>query len=76
MQHRAQIAASAAARSSRARLVSVVHRGERLTTENYVENLENVMVSCLNRFQLPQQTADTVWTVCSLCVFRDGSWKL
>ena len=63
MQHRAQIAASAAARSSRARLVSVVHRGERLTTENYVENLENVMVSCLNRFQLPQQTADTVWTV-------------
>ena len=53
---RAQISASAAARSSRARLVSVVHRGERLTTENYVENLGNVMVSCLNRFQLPQRT--------------------
>ena len=39
---------------SRVRVKCRWSRGERLTTENYVENLENFIVSCLNRFQLPQ----------------------
>ena len=37
---------------SRVRVKCRWSRGERLTTENYVENLGNFIVSCLTSFQL------------------------
>ena len=50
----------------------VGRRGERLTTENYVENLGNFIVSCLNSFQLltGNSAVDLYSVFMNLCIYK------
>ena len=54
------------------RVTLVGRRGERLTTENYVENLGNFIVSCLNSFQLLAgiRSVDLYSVFMNLCVYQ------